>query len=149
MKKTSYTFASFLLTGMLAAGCGTDENEQPILDTETDTIEEKARDLPNKIENTQNMLVRLNTQIDSSESNKEIQKTGESLEEHWGIMKEEIKEQYPDDFDVIEENMEPLIEETQKASPDFKKMKSWIEKSDASLTSLRDNATEPKKQEEG
>lgn len=34
---------------MLASGCGTDESEQPVLDTETDTIEEHARQKKRKM----------------------------------------------------------------------------------------------------
>lgn len=147
MKKPYYAAASFLLTGMLAAGCGTDESEQPVLDTETDTIEETARDMPSKIQNVQNTLVELNTHIDASESIEEIQTTGKSLEEHWDLAEAEIEEQYPEDYAAIEESLYPLIDETKKDSPDMEKMKPWVEDSNKKLTALLEKATEPKKEE--
>jgi iron uptake system EfeUOB component EfeO/EfeM len=146
MKKPYYFAASFLLTGMLAAGCGNDENEQPVLDTETDTIEENARDLPSKIQNVQSTLIELNTHIDSSEGSEDIQKTGKSLEEHWDLAEAEIEEQYPEDYAAIEESLYPLIDETKKDSPDTEKMKPLAEDSNDKLTSLLEKATEPKKE---
>lgn len=147
MKKPYYTAASFLLTGMLAAGCGTDESEQPVLDTETDTIEETARDLPSKIQNVQNTLTKLQTHIDSSESSEDIQETGKSLEEHWDLAEAEIEEQYPEDYAAIEGSLYPLIDETKKDSPDTEKMKPWVEDSNEQLTALLEKASEPKKEE--
>lgn len=117
---------------MLASGCGTDESEQPVLDTETDTIEEHARDLPAKIENVQNTLVALK----AAEGNEDLQQTGKSLEE-----------QYPEDYAAIEESLYPLIAEAKKDSPDAAKLAPLIQKSNEKLNVLLEKASEPKKKE--
>ncbi|MEM1504733.1 hypothetical protein RG959_15075 [Domibacillus sp. 8LH] len=148
MKKNYYA-ASFFLAGMLTAGCGTDESEQPVLDTETDTIEEQARDLPSKIQNVQSMLDRVNTHIKSSESGEELQKAGESLEEHWDLAEAEVEEQYPEEYTAIEKSLYPLIAEAQKDSPDLQKMKPWVKDANDKLTALLEKASAPKKEEDG
>lgn len=128
---------------MLASGCGTDESEQPVLDTETDTIEEHARDLPAKIENVQNTLVALK----AAEGNEDIQQTGKSLEEHWDLAEAEIEEQYPEDYASIEESLYPLIAEAKKDSPDAAKLAPLIQESNEKLNVLLEKASKPKKKE--
>ncbi|WP_052712244.1 hypothetical protein [Domibacillus indicus] len=148
MKKTYSIAASLFLTGILAAGCGTDESEQPVLDTETDTVEENARDLPNKLQNVQSMLLRLNTDLESPESSETIQETGGSLEEHWDLAEAQVEEQYPEDYAAIEKSLYPLIDEAKKDNPDLEKMKPLVEDADEKITSLIEKATEPKKEED-
>lgn len=149
MKKISYTFASFLLTGMLAAGCGTDENEQPILDNETDTIDENTRDFPNKVQNVQNVLTELANHVNSSEGPEKIQEAGGHVENHWNLVKAEVEEQYPEDYAAITESITPLIDETKKNSPDTEKLTSLLDETNEKLKALLEQALEPKKQEEG
>jgi len=148
MKKTYYAAASFFLAGMLTAGCGTDESEQPVLDTETDTVEENARDLPSKIQNVQSMLDRVNTHIQSSEQGEELQEAGKSLEEHWDLAEAEVEEQYPQEYTAIEKSLYPLIDEAQKDSPDLKKMEPWVKDANDQLTSLLEKASTPKKKDD-
>ncbi|WP_050183077.1 hypothetical protein [Domibacillus robiginosus] len=148
MKKIYGTAASFFLAGMLTAGCGTDESEQPVLDTETDTIEENARDLPSKIQNVQSMLDRVNTHIKSSESGEELQEAGESLKEHWDLAEKEVEEQYPKDYAAIEKSLYPLIDEAKKDSPDLQKMTPWVKDANDQLTALLEKASNPKKEED-
>lgn len=145
MKKLSYVLAPIALTGLLAAGCGTDESEQPVRDNQTDTIEEHARTMPNKLDNVVGTLKELKASVEDPDNVGEIQKSGKVLEEHWDLVEKEIEEQYPDDYENIEESLYPLIAEAKKDEPDVDKMNTLIDETNGKLTEFTKKIEEPKK----
>lgn len=148
MKKLSYVLTPIALTGLLAAGCGTDESEQPVRDNQTDAIEEHARDMPEKLDNVVGTLKELKANVETPDSAEEIQETAKVLEEHWDLVEKEVEEQYPDDYENIEESLYPLIAEAKKEEPDVEKMKTLIDETNGKLTEFLTKAEEPKKSPE-
>ncbi|OKL35689.1 hypothetical protein [Domibacillus mangrovi] len=145
MKKFYSVSASFALMVLIAAGCGTDESEQPVRDNQTDTIEEHARTMSNKLDNVIGTLKQLKANAEAPDSAGEIQETGKVLEEHWDLVEKEIEEQYPDDYKKIEDSLYPLITEAKKDKPDIEKMKTFIDEANGKITDLLKKAEKPKK----
>ncbi|MGG3451149.1 hypothetical protein [Domibacillus aminovorans] len=145
MKKFYSVSASFALMVLIAAGCGTNESEQPVRDNQTDTIEEHARTMPNKLDNVVGTLKELKASIEDPDNVGEIQQAGKVLEEHWDLVEKEIEEQYPDDYENIEESLYPLIAEAKKDEPDVEKMKTLIDDTNGKLTEFLEKAEKPKR----
>ncbi len=145
MKKFYSVSASFALMVLIAAGCGTNESEQPVRDNQTDTIEEHARTMPNKLDNVVGTLKELKASIEDPDNVGEIQQAGKVLEEHWDLVEKEIEEQYPDDYENIEKSLYPLIAEAKKDKPDVEKMKTLIDETNGKLTELLEKAEKPKR----
>ncbi|OAH52550.1 MULTISPECIES: hypothetical protein [Bacillaceae] len=145
MKKFYSVSASFALMVLIAAGCGTDESEQPVRDNQTDTIEEHARTMPEKLDNVVGTLKELKASIEDPDNVREIQQAGTVLEEHWDLVEKEIEEQYPDDYENIEESLYPLIAEAKKDEPDVEKMKTLIDETNGKITEFLEKAEKPKR----
>jgi iron uptake system EfeUOB component EfeO/EfeM len=149
MKKRYSILAPIMLTGLLAAGCGADdENEEPIKDDQPKSAEEQSRDVPLKVDDVVATVVELRSYAESADNSGQIQETGKSLEDNWDLVEGEIEEQYPDDYKNIEESLYPLIAEAKKDKPDPEKIKTLSDETNKKLTDFLEKAETPKKTEE-
>ncbi|WP_227939604.1 hypothetical protein [Alkalihalobacillus deserti] len=143
MKKIFYLI--LLSLALVIAACNGEEEEQQgqennnnaegTVQTEEQTKEENAYtkesadgDLSKGIEEVQTSVEDLNGIIEESPDVAEgIQSEGKKLEEKWGAIEDQVEEEYPDDYENIEQSLYPLIYEAQAVEPDTDTIQGLIE----------------------
>ncbi|MEK3853888.1 hypothetical protein [Cytobacillus sp. FSL H8-0458] len=146
MKKL-LSFLSILVFVMMAAACSTNgENEQQQNSNNKEannTDGQIADELLHGSDEVVAVLDELQANLENKAENSElIQKTGKDLEENWDEMEKKVEENFPEDYESIEESLYPLISESQKDQADSVKMQELVTETKEKLESFKEKLAE-------
>ncbi|TKD72340.1 hypothetical protein [Pseudalkalibacillus hwajinpoensis] len=165
-KKGSILLIAGLTAGTLLAGCGSDGAEENTgAQTEESTLNESSGDnsmsdntsgdnsASDGAEGSDSSEVNLDVGIDtvltdldsmnsalenSSEDSSKINELGTQLQSHWDLFDQKLKEEYPEDYSAINEEITPLIEESTKDEVDIEKTKTLLDEAVETVTKFKD-----------
>ncbi|KON87815.1 hypothetical protein AF332_13910 [Sporosarcina globispora] len=142
MKKI-LAFISILVIVMMSAGCssnGENEKEKNTNSEEANNSDgQMAEELLNGSDEVMAVLDDLQANLENKAENSElIQKTGKDLEENWDEIEKKVEENFPEDYESIEESLYPLISESQKDQGDSAKMKELVIQTKEKLESFNE-----------
>ncbi|AZU64439.1 hypothetical protein [Neobacillus mesonae] len=159
MKKI-YSILAVILLVLMAAGCSSNaDNEKTAKDqtgtteTQTDGKQQESQSDEETADSNENMsnqlssgsekvitvLEKLKTNLETNAENSEvIQTTGKDLEESWDAIEKNVEENYPEDYENIEESLYPLISEAQKDKPDTTAIKKLMNETKEKMEAFKE-----------
>ncbi|WP_264737908.1 hypothetical protein [Cytobacillus firmus] len=143
MKKI-LSYISILVIVIMAAGCSSNgENETQENSKANNSDGQMADELLNGSDEVMAVLDELQANLKNKAENSElIQKTGKDLEENWDEIEKKVEENFPEDYESIEESLYPLISESQKDQADSAKMKELVTETKEKLESFKEKLAE-------
>ena len=138
MKKIR-SYISILVIVIMAAGCSSNgENETNENSKANNSDGQMDDELLNGSDEVMAVLDELQANLKNKAENSElIQKTGQDLEENWDEIEKKVEENFPEDYESIEESLYPLISESQKDQADSAKMKELVNETKEKLESFK------------
>ncbi|WP_370223023.1 hypothetical protein [Cytobacillus sp.] len=138
MKKI-LSYISILVIVIMAAGCSSNGDNETNENSKANNSDGQMDDeLLNGSDEVMAVLDELQANLKNKAENSElIQKTGKDLEENWDEIEKKVEENFPEDYESIEESLYPLISESQKDQADSAKMKELVTVTKEKLESFK------------
>ncbi|MBN8203327.1 hypothetical protein [Bacillus sp. NTK034] len=138
MKKIR-SYISILVIVIMAAGCSSNGDNETKENSKANNSDGQMDDeLLNGSDEVMAVLDELQANLKNKAENLElIQKTGKDLEENWDEIEKKVEENFPEDYESIEESLYPLISESQKDQADSAKMKELVNETKEKLESFK------------